>query len=75
MPEGATWRQMAGIGSLAGIGFTMSLFIGILAFGEGALMDQVRVGVLAGSLVATLIGVALLWQQSEAPSQRSRSRP
>jgi NhaA family Na+:H+ antiporter len=63
VPEGATARQIVGIGALAGIGFTMSLFIGYLAFGEGPQMDQVRLGVLAGSLLATLLGVALLVQR------------
>jgi Na+:H+ antiporter, NhaA family len=61
LPLRATWPQVIGIGFLAGIGFTMSLFIGALAFpGEPLLMDEVRLGVLAGSLSATLIGVAIL---------------
>lgn len=60
LPAGADWLQMVGIGSLAGIGFTMSLFIGALAFSDPALLDQVRVGVLSGSLVATLLGVSIL---------------
>jgi NhaA family Na+:H+ antiporter len=60
MPAGATWLQVVGVGFIAGIGFTMSLFIGALAFGDGALMDQVRLGVLSGSLVATLVGAAIL---------------
>jgi NhaA family Na+:H+ antiporter len=60
LPAGADWLQMLGIGSLAGIGFTMSLFIGALAFSDAALLDQVRVGVLAGSLVATLVAVIIL---------------
>jgi Na+:H+ antiporter, NhaA family len=59
-PPGASFRQLAGIGALAGIGFTMSLFTGYLAFGEGPTMDQVRLGVLTGSLLATILGVALL---------------
>jgi Na+:H+ antiporter, NhaA family len=60
LPQGANWRQIVGVGAIAGIGFTMSLFIGALAFGEGARMDQVRLGVLTGSLAATLLGVLLL---------------
>ncbi len=73
LPAGATWRQMFGIGALAGIGFTMSLFIGVLGFGEGDLMDQVRVGVLAGSLVAALIGMATLWS-APPPNAASQGR-
>jgi NhaA family Na+:H+ antiporter len=64
LPEGASWTQIVGIGALAGIGFTMSLFIGVLAFGEGAIMEQVRLGVLIGSLAATLLGVLLLLTRS-----------
>jgi NhaA family Na+:H+ antiporter len=51
---------MIGIGLLAGIGFTMSLFIANLAFGPTAQLDQAKVGVLAASVVAALIGLAFL---------------
>lgn len=60
LPAGSSWLQVVGVGFIAGIGFTMSLFIGALAFGDGALMDQVRLGVLSGSLVATILGAAIL---------------
>jgi Na+:H+ antiporter, NhaA family len=60
LPEGADWVHMSGIALLAGIGFTMSLFIGGLSFGEGERMDAVRLGVLAASGVAALAGFALL---------------
>ncbi len=60
LPGGATWREVVGIGALAGLGFTMSLYIGVLAFGDGPELDQVKVGVLAGSLAAAALGVALL---------------
>ena len=60
LPDGATWRQMAGLALLAGIGFTMSLFIGGLSFGDGAAMNGVRLGVLAASTFAALAGFALL---------------
>jgi NhaA family Na+:H+ antiporter len=74
LPEGAAWRELAGIACLAGIGFTMSLFIGALAFQDEALLDQVRLGVLGGSLVATLIGVlailAFSRQRREAYAER-----
>ncbi len=60
LPQGAHYGQILGIAFLAGIGFTMSLFIGALAFADEALMNQVRLGVLAGSFVATLLGVAIL---------------
>ncbi len=60
LPAGVTARQVLGMGALAGIGFTMSLFIGDLAFGGGAETEQVRIGVLAGSFIATALGVAVL---------------
>ena len=60
LPDECNWGHMAGIGFLAGIGFTMSLFIGSLAFEAPELGNAVRVGVIAGSLIATAIGIALL---------------
>lgn len=59
-PEGSSWSAMTGIGLLAGIGFTMSLFIANLAFGEGANLDQAKIGVLAASVVGAIAGLALL---------------
>jgi Na+:H+ antiporter, NhaA family len=59
-PQGASWLQILGIACLAGIGFTMSLFIGALAFPGEAQMNAVRVGVLSGSLFSALLGVAIL---------------
>ena len=60
-PAGATLAQLYGVSCVCGVGFTMSLFIGDLAFSGGKEVDQVRIGVLAGSLIATIIGVALLY--------------
>ncbi len=60
-PGGASWRQIHGIALLAGIGFTMSLFIGQLAFpGDPLLGDRVKLGVLAGSLLAAGCGYLML---------------
>ncbi len=60
LPVAASWAQLYGVGLLCGIGFTMSLFIGLLAFPDPALQDEVKVGVLTGSLVSALCGAALL---------------
>jgi NhaA family Na+:H+ antiporter len=59
-PDDAGWPAIIGIGLLAGIGFTMSLFIADLAFGSGAELDQAKLGVLAASVVAALCGLGLL---------------
>ncbi|HEY0271441.1 MAG TPA: Na+/H+ antiporter NhaA [Sphingomonas sp.] len=66
-PEGASWAQLHGLALLAGIGFTMSLFIGGLAFADPALIDEVKIGVLAGSLLSALCGFALLRRAGSAP--------
>ncbi len=61
MPRGATWRSLYGVAILGGIGFTMSLFIGSLAFPEDVTREgQVRLGVLAGSLLSAVSGYLVL---------------
>jgi NhaA family Na+:H+ antiporter len=59
-PDGAGPMHIFGIGCIAGIGFTMSLFIGGLAFSSDLLMNEVRLGVLIGSTLAALLGVLVL---------------
>ena len=60
LPQGAGWRDMFGVSCLAGIGFTMSLFIGLLAYSDAFLISEVRLGVLVGSLISGIIGVGVL---------------
>ena len=60
MPQGVTWGQIYGVGWLAAIGFTMSLFIADLAFGDPALINQAKVGILAASLIAGIGGYLVL---------------
>jgi NhaA family Na+:H+ antiporter len=60
MPERATVLQLFAVGILGGIGFTMSLFIGMLAFPDPAYAASIRVGVLAGSVASALTGYLLL---------------
>ena len=60
-PEGASWLQLWGVAALCGIGFTMSLFIGTMAFAdEPALYEQAKIGVLTGTVVSLLLGYLLL---------------
>jgi NhaA family Na+:H+ antiporter len=61
MPDNSTWLSLYGVAILTGIGFTMSLFVGNLAFAENTqYIDGVKIGVLAGSLLSTLFGYFLL---------------
>jgi NhaA family Na+:H+ antiporter len=60
LPANATWTQMLGVSLLCGIGFTMSLFIGLLAFDDPSMQDRVKYGILAGSLLAGFAGYLVL---------------
>ena len=60
-PSGASWAQVYGTALLCGIGFTMSLFIGGLAFTDPTLEHEVKLGVLTGSVLSALIGSAVLF--------------
>ena len=70
-----TWRMVIGVGALAGIGFTISLFIAGLAFGGGEMREAASLGVLVASLLAAGIGYVILRscaeprQRAEAPSE------
>lgn len=59
-PRDASWAQIYGAALLCGIGFTMSLFIGGLAFADAAQVDAVKIGVLAGSMLSALAGFVVL---------------
>ena len=60
LPEGVTRREVAGASALAGIGFTVSLFIASLAFDDAELVDAAKVGIFLGSLVAGILGTVVL---------------
>ena len=69
LPVAASWPQLYGVALLCGIGFTMSLFIGLLAFPNPLLQNEVKVGVLVGSLISALCGAALLSVAKREPSK------
>ena len=60
LPEGVGARTAAGVAALGGVGFTVSLFIAPLAYGDVALADSAKIGILAGSLASAAFGVAIL---------------
>ena len=60
LPDGVNWAQMWGVSCLAGIGFTMSIFVDELAFKDQAIIDEAKVGVLAASLIAVILGYVVL---------------
>jgi NhaA family Na+:H+ antiporter len=66
LPRGAGWPHVVGVGMLAGIGFTMSIFVAGLAFAEPALLDTAKLGILGSSLVAGLLGAGLLLRRPGA---------
>jgi NhaA family Na+:H+ antiporter len=60
LPAHAGWGQMVGVAFLCGIGFTMSLFIGLLAFSDPAVQDHIKLGILSGSALAGVVGYLIL---------------
>ncbi len=64
LPRGITWRHVYGAGWLAGIGFTMSLFISDLAFEDADLVDAAKLGILVASVIAGVVGWTILGRAS-----------
>jgi NhaA family Na+:H+ antiporter len=60
LPAGTRWGHVIGIGAVAGIGFTVSLFITGLAFESDALQDDAKIGTLVASIVAAAVGALIL---------------
>lgn len=72
LPDGVSWAQVLGVAPLCGIGFTMSLFIGTLAFTRPEDLEHAKVGILLGSLFSALLGAFLLRRsRSQAPAPSS----
>src|SRR6185437_14051372 len=70
LAPGVSWGGVCLIGLLAGIGFTMSIFIAMLAFADNKLLDAAKFGVLLGSLISVTLGLG--WGAEYAQRQRKR---
>ena len=71
LPEGVEWKHVAGAGFLAGIGFTMSLFIGQLAFRDPQFIEEAKLGILLASAASAALGLSwLLWHGRVTPRGR-----
>lgn len=74
LPVGATWMQLYGVALLCGIGFTMSLFLGTLSFqGQSGFINEVRLGVMTGSLLSGMAGALILTLAVKSRQSRVRS--
>jgi len=68
LPSDVRWSELVGVGAVAGVGFTVSLFIADLAF-TGRLLKAAKTGILGASLLASVVGVGWLWAVSRRPDQ------
>lgn len=75
LPTGVTWLQVAGVGMLGGIGFTMALFVASLAFEDPALVETAKVGILSGSLVAGVVGFLLVRVATRDSGPAAKPKP
>jgi Na+:H+ antiporter, NhaA family len=75
LPTGVTWRHIVGAGMLGGIGFTMALFIGTLAFPDAAALEMAKMGILSASLISAVGGtiVLLTCKPAQAAGQGTKS--
>ncbi len=74
LPRGATWMHIYGVSLLAGVGFTMSLFIALLAFARSPeILNEARLGVVIGSLLSVTLGIIILKLARPTHSQRKQS--
>ena len=69
LPKRTTWRDMFGLAALAGIGFTVSLFITELAFDTDTFIDQAKIGIFIGSGLAGVVGYSFL-RMAKTPQEK-----
>ena len=71
LPDGLDWGAIAGVAPLKGIGFTVAIFISVLAFDDEATRDQAKLAILVASFVAALIGVTALHVRHRLAGRRA----
>lgn len=71
LPPGTTWRHIVGLSAVAGIGFTVSLFVAGLAFSDPVFVDQAKLGIFSGSLVAGVVGSLILLSARKTSTPRA----
>jgi Na+:H+ antiporter, NhaA family len=74
LPAGAAWSHLVGTAAVGGIGFTVSLFVTELAFDRASLVGEAKVGILAASLLAGVLGFVLLRRAPERPGSDGPGR-
>jgi len=75
LPSGVTWKQIYGVGFLAGIGFTMSIFISDLAFVSDEYVQIAKVGIIVDSVIAAIIGMAILtWKSKTRKPEQNKTK-
>lgn len=72
LPDGTTWKQILGLGILAGIGFTMSIFIGSLSFTHEIYLNIAKLSVIAASTISTIVGLIYLFRVGNVAGHVSR---
>jgi len=65
LPQGLRWVDILGVGVLGGVGFTMSIFVTLLAFDDAQLIDQSKIAIMVSSLAAGIIGYLILKARSK----------
>ena len=75
LPAEATWRGIVGVAALAGIGFTVSIFVTGLAFSDAGVQDEAKIGILAASLAAAVLGSVILVIAGPKRSRPTSSHP
>ena len=70
-PAGTNGLHLLGVGMVAGIGFTMSIFVTLLAFDSAELIDESKIGIFSASILAAALGVTALWFAGQRATPRS----